>query len=440
VPASRTGDCLDDRRDKINDLRLQIGSSVIRKIALTLSAGGWQSCTRGKSVGRLGRGAPPDPLPAHKILKLKMTTTPVIRNALSPSPLWRRVLFTVSAVALVGSAVALQPVAHAGTAGTPTPTPTRKFQLLATIPLESSLGNVTINRALNKIYTSGRPPADQDIEVIDGVTFAKAEVGIGHGPSVDNKTNRYWAASVDENSVIVRDGTTNEIIATVAIPGGVCPIRTNYDFFKNRVWTSAKCSGGNDPIFAIDARSFEIIAGTPIYSGGEVRGIISNGANGRVYFADREGDSLISKRVDPTTFAVTLNAFGTVKAINALTNKLYAVPYNSNVLQIIDGKPDPEVIVRTVPLLYHPGVLGVNTAFNYLYLANPDVQSIEVRNASTGAFITTFSLSENDLTPDGSMAVDSSRSRIYVIQESPPTLLVIEDLIATFGPDCILSH
>jgi DNA-binding beta-propeller fold protein YncE len=373
-------------------------------------------------------------------MKLKAAKTPVVRNALTPLPLWRRVLFTVSAVALVGSAVALQPVAHAGTATTPTPTPPRQFQLLATVPLETFGGTVTLNRALNKIYAAGHAHDDQEMVVIDGVTFAKAEVGIGHGPSVDNKTNRYWAASVDENSVIVRDGTTNEIIATVAIPGGVCPIRTNYDFLNNRVWTSARCSGGNDPIFAIDARSFEIIAGTPIYSGGKVAGIISNGANGRVYFADQEGDSLISKRIDPTTFAVTLNAFGTVKAIDALTNKLYAVPYNSNVLQIIDGKPDPEVIVRTVPLLYHPGVLGVNTAFNYLYLANPDAQSIEVRNASTGALITTFSLSENDLTPDGGMAVDSSRSRIYVFQESPPTLLVIEDLIATFGPDSILSH
>jgi DNA-binding beta-propeller fold protein YncE len=365
-----------------------------------------------------------------------MTTHPVVTNALSSSPSWRRVLFTVLAVALVGSAVALQPVAHAGTAATPTP----KFQLLATIPLESSLGNVTLNRALNKIYTGGRPPADQDLEVIDGVTFAKTEIGIGHGPSVDNERQRYWAASVDENSVIVRDGTTNEIIATVAIPGGVCPIRTNYDFFRNRVWTTAKCNGRNDPIFAIDARSFEIIPGTPIYSGGLVEGIISNGANGRVYFTDREGDSLISKRIDPTTFAVTLNAFGTVGAINALTNKLYAVPHNSNDLQIINGERDPEVIIRTVPLHYHPTSLALNTAFNYLYLTNPDAQSIEVRNPSTGALITTFCLSNNGLTPDGGMAVDSSRSRLYVIQNSPPMLLVIEDLIATFGPDCILSH
>jgi hypothetical protein len=122
VPASRTVDRLDDRRDKINDIRLQpfaspvrsrpeifrskkitkissvmfsstqvfrvtshrfscstsvkrptmkgnkqMNSSAIRKIALTLSVGGWQSCTRAKSVGRLCRRAPPDSLPGHRI-------------------------------------------------------------------------------------------------------------------------------------------------------------------------------------------------------------------------------------------------------------------------------------------------------------------------------------------------------------------------------------
>jgi DNA-binding beta-propeller fold protein YncE len=376
-------------------------------------------------------------------MKLKATTTPVVRNALTPLPLWRRVLFTVSAVALVGSAVALQPVAHAGTATTPTPTPRPQFQLLATIPLKANtFGTVTLNRALNKIYTGGHPPVDQHIEVIDGVTFAKAEVGIGDGASVDNKTQRYWAASFDESSVIVRDGTTNGIIATVPIPGGFCPIHTNYDFFNNRVWTGARCSDGNDPIFAIDATSFEIIAGTPVSSGGEIRGIISNGANGRVYFADREGQSLISKRIDPTTFAVTLNAFGIVKAINALTNTLYAVPFASKDLQIVDGRPDPEIIVKTVRLGYSPNGLGVNTAFNYLYLSNSNTQSIEVRNGSTGDLITTFSFAGTELKPEN-MAVDSSRSRIYAIQNfqnSPSKLLVIEDLIATFGPDSILSH
>ena len=133
-----------------------------------------------------------------------------------------------------------------------------------------------------------------------------------------------------------------------------------------------------------------------------------------------------------------MNAFGFVNAIDASTNKLYAL--SGNTLQIIDGKPDPEVILKTVPLSYTPVSMGINKAFNYLYIANPAGQSIEVRNPSTGALITTFSLSSFGVTPDGPMAVDSIRGRIYVIQRTPSLLLVIEDLINAYKPDCILSH
>ena len=372
-------------------------------------------------------------------------TTPLVRNSLSPSPLWRRVLFAVSATAFVGSTVALQPVAHGGTIPTSTPTPTPQFQLLATVPLNANArGSVTVNQALNKIYVSGNPSDNFDIEVnvVDGVSFAITDVGYGNGTSVDNKTNRYWSTTIYQDNVIVRDGTTNSVVTTVPIPGGVCPIQSNYDFFKNRIWASAQCGALHDPIFAINAKTFGITAG-PIDSGGIMGPIIANGANGRLYLTDQDGGigPYISKRVDPTTFAVTVNAFGRVLAINALTNKLYAVPDTTNDLQIIDGKPDPEVILKTVTLSYHPTSLGINKALNHLYLANSVGQSIEVRDPSKGTLITTFSLSALGLTPDGGMAVDSIRGRIYVISYTPSSqLLVIEDLISAFGPDCILSH
>jgi hypothetical protein len=376
-------------------------------------------------------------------MKLKMTT-PLVRNPLSPSPLWRRVLFTVSAVAFGASAVALQPVAHAGTTATPTPTPPQ-FQLLTTVPLNTNArGSITVNEALNKIYPSGNPSDNFDIEVnvIDGVSFAITDVGYGDGTSVDVRSNRYWSTTIYQDNVIVRDGVTNAVVTTIPIPGGVCPIQSNYDFFKKRMWISAQCGALHDPIFAIDAKTFAIVAG-PIDSGGIMAGIIANGANGRLYFSDQDGGvgNYISKRVDPTTFAVTVNAFGIVRAINGVTNKLYAVPDPLNQLQIIDGKPDPEVILKTVSLSYHPASLGINTALNHLYLANSAAQSIEVRDPSKGTLITTFSLSALGLTPDGPMAVDSIRGRIYVIQYTPvASLLVIEDLITAVGPNCILSH
>ena len=377
-------------------------------------------------------------------MKEKMRT-PLVKNSLNPSPLRRHVLFVVSAIALVAPGVALQPLAYAGAPAIPTDTPPAQFQLLATVALNTNArGSITVNEALNKIYVGGNPSDNFDIEVnaIDGVSFTIKDVGYGDGTSVDVRSNRYWSTTIYQDNVIVRDGVTDAVVTTIPIPGGVCPIQSNYDFFKKRMWISAQCGAFNDPIFAIDAKTFAITAG-PIGSGGVMAGIIANGANGRLYFSDQDGGvgNYISKRVDPTTFAVTVNAFGIVRAINGVTNKLYAVPCCMNQLQIIDGKPDPEVILKTVSLSYLPASLGINTALNHLYLANPVAQSIEVRDPSKGTLLATFSLASLGLTPDGPMAVDSIRGRIYVIQYTPvATLLVIEDLLSAVGPNCILSH
>ncbi len=111
---------------------------------------------------------------------------------------------------------------------------------------------------------------------------------------------------------------------------------------------------------------------------------------------------------------------------------------------LINGKPNPEAILATIPLSYNPGGMGININSNYLYIANPVGQSIEVRNGSTGALISTFALSTFGVTPNGAMAVDSTRSRIYVIQNpsnsSGPMLLVIEDVInAVARPQCVVG-
>jgi hypothetical protein len=74
--------------------------------------------------------------------------------------------------------------------------------------------------------------------------------------------------------------------------------------------------------------------------------------------------------------------------------------------------------------------MGISTTLNHLYLANPTGNNLEVRNGSTGALISTFSLSSFGVVPNGAMAVDSIRGRIYLIGSSGAgsVLLVIEDL------------
>jgi len=234
-------------------------------------------------------------------------------------------------------------------------------------------------------------------------------------------TDRYWAANVYGGAALVRDGDTNHLIATILL--GDCPIDTTYDSNTNRVWVGAQCGSLNDPVFAIDAATFNVVAG-PIGSGGVMGPVIANGAAGRLYLTA----SGISERVDPTTFVVTTNAFGEVMAVNAVTDRLYATSGNN--LQIIDGATDPEKILTTVPLSYSPASVGVNTARNHLYLANSAGSSIEVRNGSTGALIATFSLAPFGAMPNLPMAVDSTRGRICVIASSAsgPVLFVIKDL------------
>src|SRR6266496_340996 len=301
----------------------------------------------------------------------------------------------------------------------PAPPP---FEVVATVPLQTNaLAAVAVNEALNKIYTSGGASGGQHVVVIDGATFAATDVGTGSGASVDAQTDHYWAATVFGGAAVVRDGNTDDLIAT--IPLGFCPINTAYDSNRNREWVGAQCGGGNDPVFAIDAANFNVIAG-PIGTGGVMGPIIANGATGRLYLTA----SGVSKRVNPNTFAVTTNAFGTVMAVNAVTNRLYA--FDGANLQIINGATNPERILRTIALGYTPASMGTNTALNRLYLVNPSVGSIEVRSGSTGNLIATFSLAPFGATPDGAMAVDSTRGRIYVVASSlsGPVLLVIKDL------------
>lgn len=301
------------------------------------------------------------------------------------------------------------------------------FNVLAKVPIPTNAaGCVAVNEVLNTFYTSGGVNTGDDVYVWNGTTFAGMNVGTGSCTNVDLRSDRYWSPTIYAGGVIVRNGTTNSIIATVPLSG--CPIGTTYDSRYNRVWVGAQCGGGNDPLFALDASTFNVVAG-PIGTGGVMGPIIANSANGRLYVFEPQGTPK-SKRVNPITFALTTNAFGQVMAINARYSILYAITLTGNKLQIINGKPDPEVVVRTIPLSYNPASIGVNQELGHIYLANSAGDSIEVRDGGTGALIATFSLAAFGATSFGGMTVDSIRGRIYVTASTStgPVILVIEDL------------
>jgi DNA-binding beta-propeller fold protein YncE len=184
---------------------------------------------------------------------------------------------------------------------------------------------------------------------------------------------------------------------------------TAVDSKARRVWLANQCGAGSDPIYAFDADNFAPIAG-PIRTGGVLGGATVNPATGRLYVNPSE----VSKRVDPKTFEVTDNAFGVVLAADPFTGRLFAMA--DKTLQIIDGIPDPEVIVSSVPLDYSPSGMAINHSLHHLYLSNSAKSCIEVRDLATGALVTTFPIVAG-ATPGG-IGVDSVRGRLYVLASS----------------------
>jgi DNA-binding beta-propeller fold protein YncE len=286
------------------------------------------------------------------------------------------------------------------------------------IPTTSGDGQVAANPALNLVYASAGFTSGGSLTVIDGHTLTVVTtISNLNGVSVDMQNDNYWTTNLFGGQVLTYSGITNTQIGATTV--GYCPGETTFDCKHRRIWAGAQCGGGNDPVFVFDADTFGLIAG-PIGTGGVMGPTIVNPNTGKLYLTA----SGVSKEVHPITFAVTTTGFGTVEAVNSVTNRLFAAQGNN--LQIINGAND--TVLRTVSLGYSPPAMGVNNALGHVYLANPAANSIQVRAQQNGSLLGTFSLGAGN--QPGAIAVDSIRGRVYVTvaNGASRSLWAIEDL------------
>jgi hypothetical protein len=203
-----------------------------------------------------------------------------------------------------------------------------------------------------------------------------------------------------------------------------------------RVWTSAQCCDG---IWIFNADTYAAVAG-PISVGGVGGNIIVNPASGVGYFENSSG----SQRVNPSTFAVTANAFGQVFGANASANLLYAATNSGTTLQIINGAVFPETILTNITLPYAFGnYIGVNPAYNRIYIGYGSTNIVAILNATTGQFIGNISLGAG-VTGVGKIVVDTTRNIVYVdaVKGGSQYLYVIRDTpllgVGAFGSQTAL--
>jgi len=283
------------------------------------------------------------------------------------------------------------------------------WSVIAQIPLPSAAATVAVNSSLNKAYVSGG--AGGESAVIDGSTFILKTVGVGVGVSVDGATNRYWAAVYRltnvSGAVLVREGTSDALIASLGGFGVYCPLSTAADAGRRRIWVATQCGpGNNDAVYAIDADNFGFLAG-PIGSGGTMGWMVVNTGTGRLYI----GPNGASRRIEPAAgFTVTDNAFGIVQAVDPVTNRLYAFVGNS--LQVIDGAPNPEVVLATISLAFNPSCVGTNSASNQVFIGDPAANRLLIIDGGNNMVLGTIPLAPG-IIPQA-IAVDPSRNRLYV--------------------------
>jgi hypothetical protein len=294
------------------------------------------------------------------------------------------------------------------------------------IPATSATGQVVVNKVLNRVYVSAGFSSGGTLTVVDGKTLTVVTtISNSNGVNVDIMNDNFWTGNVTGGQVLTYSGSTNTQISANTV--GFCPGETAFDCKNGRFWVGAQCGAGNDPVFVFNADTFALIAG-PIATGGTMGPIVVNPLNGKLHV--QSGG--VSKEVNPTTFAVTPTALGTVLAADQHKSKLFATSGNN--LQIINAATDK--VEYTIPLGYTPGSqIAVNNALRHIYLLNAAANKVEVRGITAissatdvrGQFITTFSLGTGNM-PVG-VAADAIRGLVYVVVNNSGaySLWAIED-------------
>lgn len=267
---------------------------------------------------------------------------------------------------------------------------------------------IAVDPVLNRIYvSSGSRLRGNRTVVVDGSGFGTVTTvkGFGGANNVDSKTHNVWLPGLDAGNVAVYSGTTDSIVTKV--PLGDKPVDSWIDARRRYAWIAAQGGSDRDPVWAVNADTYAIVAG-PIPTDGVMGSNIVNPVTGRYYVQKNYGTppSTLNFEIDPGTFKVKSTSFGTVRGVDNRTDLLYAEVTNG--LNIIDGRT--EKIEKTVHLSYSPTIVAVNPSLNHIYLVK-GLNAIEVRAGDTGALLKIKTLKSRFYIR--SLVADEKRARIY---------------------------
>jgi PEGA domain len=297
------------------------------------------------------------------------------------------------------------------------------MRVITSIRLPGSAATyVDVDPNTNKVFTSGGASNGQQVAMIDGSTNrVVSTLGTGSGAHVNPATGKVYAAGVYSGSIYVYSSVDGHLITTVK--GFGCPVETAVDSSRNQIWGGAQCGGNNDPVFRIDGSADTLTSGE-IGSGGVMSKIMVNPVTHVAYvFAGSGGEGKVDAN-GLTRAAVPFSAV--VSAVNPRTNRMYGTAIAGSGVEVIDGSTD--AVLAALPVS-SPGPMAVNATRNRVYVVDnsPSPPALKVFDGVSNALLGSMALSAGD--SSATMAVNSYTGTIYLLVSNAgvPSLLVLSD-------------
>jgi DNA-binding beta-propeller fold protein YncE len=294
-------------------------------------------------------------------------------------------------------------------------------------PSGEAINSIAVNPATDNLYL-GRIVDNNtaDVAVVNASdptnpSVVTAVPGGFYQVTANPVTNRYYTTDGYGGHVLVYNGTTNALVASVF--KGYCHAYLDTDPTTNLIYTESQCGSFNDPVQVLDGATNSLVAG-PLGSGGVASGVEVNPATGRVYAVVGE---LNNTRVfgPAPSFTFLHDLAGLAVAVNPVTNRLYFD--SGSDLQVFDGSSD--TLLATIPGAAGPrGGVAVNTNLDRIYVADSADGVVKIIDGGTNAGIGSFSLGAN-VTPY-QLAVNSNEGLVYVagrLANGTTKLFVVRD-------------
>lgn len=330
------------------------------------------------------------------------------------------------------------------------PNPARATQDSAQAPWGRVITSAAIacNPSTHKVYAVNEGAGS--VMVVDAATGVTRSVDVGREPiaiAVNHLTNRIYVANAGGGSISVIDGTSDTVIATVAVER--LPYTLAVNERANKIYVTHTYSNavteidgstntadllkvGSADGVAVDSRTTTIFLTTyedpnirvvngktnemrRVSVGPHIWGMVFDERSTTLFLAHTSTGEVVA--INEKTHDVSTISVGKIPcalAVNPVTHRLYVVNYGDETMSVIDIMT--KQVVATLPVGKHPQGVAVDSKANRIYVANVHDDNVTLIDGARNTVIGVRSAGKAPY----AVAVDEASGRAYAANYGAP--------------------